>query len=193
MRVQERLSELELLNDRRAAEVRQAQERFALAMDQVSGMQTRLLDSEERRRELETAIDVIQLSLRDMRQDRDAARQNWRRCRPSFRPKPAPCRPPPRGSGSWRDARLPDRSAANDRHERDESRQLMAEAMNEVEALNFQSALASERQERVFRQIEDAVAMSMEPLDEMFRAAGLADRPDHRPGARHLFRVRAGR
>jgi chromosome segregation ATPase len=74
MRVQERLSELEQLNDRRAAEVRQAQERFALAMDQVSGMQTRLLDSEERRRELETAIDVIQLSLRDMRQERDAAR-----------------------------------------------------------------------------------------------------------------------
>jgi hypothetical protein len=37
-------------------------------------MQTRLLDSEERRRELETAIDVIQLSLRDMRQERDAAR-----------------------------------------------------------------------------------------------------------------------
>jgi hypothetical protein len=69
MRVQERLSELELVNDRRAAEVRQAQERFALAMDQVSGMQTRLLDSEERRRELETAIDVIQLSLRDMRQE----------------------------------------------------------------------------------------------------------------------------
>jgi hypothetical protein len=42
-----------LLNDRRAADVRQAQERFALAMDQVSQMQTRLLDSEERRRELE--------------------------------------------------------------------------------------------------------------------------------------------
>jgi murein DD-endopeptidase MepM/ murein hydrolase activator NlpD len=50
----------------------------------------------------------------------------------------------------------------------------MAAAMSEVEALNFSSALASERQERVFRQIEDAVAMSMEPLDEMFRAAGLA-------------------
>jgi biopolymer transport protein ExbB/TolQ len=64
MRVQDRLRELELLNDRRAAAVRQAQERFALAMDQVSQMQTRLLDSEERRRELETAIDVIQLSLR---------------------------------------------------------------------------------------------------------------------------------
>jgi murein DD-endopeptidase MepM/ murein hydrolase activator NlpD len=137
-------------------------------------MQTRLLDSEERRRELETAIDVIQLSLRDMRQERDAARIELARCRPSFRPRPAPCRPPPRGSGSWPDARLPDRGARGDRHERDESRQLMAAAMSEVEALNFESALASERQERVFRQIEDAVAMSMEPLDEMFRAAGLA-------------------
>jgi chromosome segregation ATPase len=71
MRVQDRLRELERTEDRRAADVRQAQERFALAMDQVSQMQTRLLDSEERRRELETAIDVIQLSLRDMRHDRD--------------------------------------------------------------------------------------------------------------------------
>jgi murein DD-endopeptidase MepM/ murein hydrolase activator NlpD len=57
---------------------------------------------------------------------------------------------------------------------RDESNARMAEARAEVEALNFAAALASERQERVFRQIEDAVAMSMEPLDEMFRAAGLA-------------------
>ena len=71
--MQERLSELELLNDSRAAEVRRAQQRFALAMDQVSEMQTRLLDSEERRRELETAVDVVQLNLRDTRRERDTA------------------------------------------------------------------------------------------------------------------------
>jgi murein DD-endopeptidase MepM/ murein hydrolase activator NlpD len=175
MRVQERLNELELLNDRRAAEVRRAQERFALAMDQVSGMQTRLLDSEERRRELETAIDVIQLSLRDMRQERDAARVELAGLQSELQAE----------TGTVQTAAARERELAQTlafltealeetAHERDESRQLMADAMSEVESLNFASALASERQERVFRQIEDAVAMSMEPLDEMFRAAGLA-------------------
>jgi chromosome segregation ATPase len=175
LRVQERLSELELLNDRRAAEVRQAQERFALAMDQVSGMQTRLLDSEERRRELETAIDVIQLSLRDMRQERDAARIELAALQTELQAE----------TGTVQTAAARERELGQTlayltealeatAHERDESRELMAAAMSEVEALNFSAALASERQERVFRQIEDAVAMSMEPLDEMFRAAGLA-------------------
>ena len=37
---------------------------FASAMDQVAAMQVRLLESEERRREMETAVDVIQSTLR---------------------------------------------------------------------------------------------------------------------------------
>jgi murein DD-endopeptidase MepM/ murein hydrolase activator NlpD len=173
-RVQERLSELERLNDRRAAEVRQAQERFALAMDQVSGMQTRLLDSEERRRELETAIDVIQLSLRDTRQERDTVRLELAALQSELQAE----------TGTVQTAAVRERELARTlafltealeatAHERDESREMMAAALTEVETLNFASALAAERQERVFRQIEDAVAMSMEPLDEMFRAAGL--------------------
>ncbi len=174
MRVQERLSELERLNDRRAASVREAQERFALAMDQVSVMQTRLLDSEERRRELETAIDVIQLSLRDTRQERDAARLELASLQQELQAE----------TGTVQTAAARERELArtlafltealeDTAHERDESLELMAEAQTEVDALNFAAALSSERQERVFRQIEDAVAMSMEPLDEMFRAAGL--------------------
>jgi murein DD-endopeptidase MepM/ murein hydrolase activator NlpD len=174
MRVQDRLRELERTADRRAAHVRQAQERFALAMDQVSQMQTRLLDSEERRRELETAIDVIQLSLRDMRHDRDMVSAELATLQSELQAE----------TGTVQTAAARERELARTlgyltealeatASQRDESRQLMAEARTEVEALNFESALASERQERVFRQIEDAVAMSMEPLDEMFRAAGL--------------------
>ncbi len=175
LRVQERLSELEAARDARAAEARQAQQRFALAMDQVSEMQTRLLDSEERRRELETAIDVIQLSLRDTRQELDSARTEVAALQSDLQAE----------TGTVQTAATRERELARTlayltealeetAHQRDESRALMAEARSEVEALNFAAALASERQERVFRQIEDAVAMSMEPLDEMFRAAGLA-------------------
>ncbi|MDG4649175.1 DUF5930 domain-containing protein [Roseibacterium sp. SDUM158017] len=174
-RVQERLSELEEARDARAADARTAQERFALAMDQVSLMQTRLLESEERRRELETAIDVIQLSLRDTRQDREAARTELAALQSELRAE----------TGTVQTAAARERELAQTlaylnealeetAHQRDESHTEVAEARAEVEELHFAAALAAERQERVFRQIEDAVAMSMEPLDEMFRAAGLA-------------------
>ncbi|MCU4651753.1 DUF5930 domain-containing protein [Roseibacterium sp. SDUM158016] len=175
LRVQDRLSELELALNLRAAESRQAQERFALAMDQVSEMQTRLLDSEERRRELETAIDVIQLGLRDTRQARDAARTELAALQAELQAE----------TGTVQTAAARERELArtlafltealeDTAEERDLSLTQMAEARSEVENLQFAAALSSERQERVFRQIEDAVSMSMEPLDEMFRAAGLA-------------------
>jgi murein DD-endopeptidase MepM/ murein hydrolase activator NlpD len=174
LRVQERLSELEAARDARAAEARQAQERFALAMDQVSEMQTRLLDSEERRRELETAIDVVQLNLRDAREDLQAARAEVAALQSELQAE----------TGTVQTAAARERELSRTlayltealeqtSHQRDESIALMAEAKDEVEALNYAAALAEERQERVFRQIEDAVTMSMEPLDEMFRAAGL--------------------
>jgi hypothetical protein len=102
LRAQERLTELELLNDSRAAEVRRAQQRFALAMDQVSEMQTRLLDSEERRRELETAVDVVQLRLRDIRRERDTALMELASLQAELQAETGTCRPQPRASGNWR-------------------------------------------------------------------------------------------
>ena len=61
---QARLNALSEEVELRTAEAVQAQERFSGAMDQVAAMQVRLLGSEERRRELETAVDVIQATLR---------------------------------------------------------------------------------------------------------------------------------
>jgi ABC-type transporter Mla subunit MlaD len=130
--------------------------------------------AEERRRELANAIDDMQLNLRSAQRDRDSARAELATLQAELQAE----------TGTVQTAASRERELARTlgfltealqttASERDESRQLMAEALNEVEALNFQSALASERHERVFRQIEDAVAVSMEPLDEMFRAAGL--------------------
>jgi murein DD-endopeptidase MepM/ murein hydrolase activator NlpD len=174
-RIQERLTELELARDGHAADARAAQDRFALAMDQVSEMQTRLLDSEERRRELERAIEGAQLSLRDMREARDAARMELAALKSELQAETGSTQ-----TAAAREAELARTLAFLSEQleatatERDESRAEMAAALLTVEELNFAAALATERQERVFRQIEDAVAMSMEPLDEMFRAAGLA-------------------
>ncbi|MFW5655920.1 MAG: DUF5930 domain-containing protein [Roseicyclus sp.] len=173
-RIQERLSELERARDAHAVDARTAQDRFALAMDQVSEMQTRLLDSEERRRELERAIEGAQLSLRDMREARDAARMELATLQSELQAETGSTQ-----TAAAREAELARTLAfLNDQieataGERDRSVAEMAAALLEVEELTFAAALAAERQERVFRQIEEAVAMSMEPLDEMFRSAGL--------------------
>ena len=60
--------------DKRAEEALAAQERFALALEQVSKMQSALLASEERRKELETGIGVIQSTLRRTMTERDDVR-----------------------------------------------------------------------------------------------------------------------
>merc|ERR1711971_1198205 len=54
-------------------EAESAHERFAVALSEVSKMQSQLLASEERRRELETGIKVIQKTLRTTIDERDAA------------------------------------------------------------------------------------------------------------------------
>lgn len=178
---QEQLSYLARLNalsderDARAMEARQAQERFALAMDQVADMQVRLLESEERRRELETAVNVIQGTLRTAIEDRDAARAEVALLNSEIT---ADSGTALTAAARERDLiatveiltdALTDTAGQRDTHADD-----VILAASEIDRLNFEAALTAERQERVFRQIEDAVAMSMEPLNEMFSSAGMS-------------------
>jgi len=69
-----RLNALSRERDERAAEAAAAHDRFYVALEQVSSMQSALLASEDRRTELETGIEVIQTTLRRTMKDRDSAR-----------------------------------------------------------------------------------------------------------------------
>src|SRR5690606_29930355 len=69
-----RLNDLSTERDKRSIEARESQERFNSALEQISVMQSELLASETRRREMETGLDVIQGTLRRTMQERDAAR-----------------------------------------------------------------------------------------------------------------------
>lgn len=71
---QARLNHLAGQRDARAEEALAAQNRFNAALQQISVMQSELLSSETRRRELETGIEVIQATLRGTMKDREAAR-----------------------------------------------------------------------------------------------------------------------
>ena len=157
--------------DRRAEEAAAAQARFSSALAQISVMQTELLNSEDRRRELETGIEVIQSTLRrtmNQRQDLsqriavlEAAVQNGTSVAGAT------------GGVSNEALDLLASALADTAAERDQIEADAQSAIDRAAELELDLRLMEERNDEIFRQLEEAMLVSVEPLDNMFRAAGL--------------------
>ncbi|MBS9718626.1 DUF5930 domain-containing protein [Pseudohalocynthiibacter aestuariivivens] len=169
-----RLNALSSERDSRAEEALAAQERFNLALSQISQMQSSLLASEDQRKELETGIEVIQRTLRRTMNERDDALVKADTLSAELEGTT--------GSVRTDSGRIQDIESTVDfltsaleltAGERDEIADTASEAQASVEELLLQARLAQERNDRIFQQLEDAVSISLAPLDEMFRAAGL--------------------
>ncbi len=165
---EERLNALSQDRDLRAQEASGAQERFNTALKQVATMQSRLLQSEDRRRELETGIDVIQNTLRRTIAERDAARlelagmtQTTGRT-DSGRIKDA------ESTVSYLAAALGQTATQRDGMQKslDQSDAKIAKAVDDKKALEA-------RNDVIFSHLEQALKVTVEPLDQMFRSAGL--------------------
>jgi murein DD-endopeptidase MepM/ murein hydrolase activator NlpD len=170
----DRLNTLSAERDAHRTTAEQAQDRFSMAMEQVADMQVRLFEAEQRNRELETAVDVIQATLRTTIQERDAARTEVADLTFELNPNQDIETSATRERDLLRTLTVLAQGLQDTTEERDDGAVLVAEATDRIDLLTFESQLLQERQERVFSQIEDAVAMSMEPLDDMFRSAGLS-------------------
>lgn len=163
-----RIERLARERDARAEEAAAAQERFAVALEQVSAMQSALLDSEQRRRELETGIGVIQTTLRRTMSERDTALA-------SVQPGAAETAAAPGLRANDVTASLDFLSAALERTaaERDAMEGSAEAAKAEAADIAYEMRLLEERHDEIFAQLEEAVTVSMEPLDNMFSSAGL--------------------
>lgn len=169
-----RLDALSVERDQRAAEAVAAQERFALALRQVSAMQSALLASEERRKELETGIGVIQATLRRTMTERDTAIARVSELAAAATEGPAPAAS---GATTSQDAAetLGFLTAALGRTaaERDAIAELADAAKREADEIAYEKRLLEERHDEIFASLEEAVTISMAPLDKMFSSAGL--------------------
>ncbi len=171
---EERLNTLSAERDERRLELAAAHDRFTKALAEVSAMQARLLQSEERRNEAETGLEVTQAKLRDALRERDQARENRDVIAAQLAAEtetidPAVARARDIGPAvDFLSAQL----AATAR-ERDELAANAKAAEDQAEELIFEAQLAEERNERIFTQLEEAVSISLTPLDEMFKAADL--------------------
>ncbi|MGZ3215886.1 DUF5930 domain-containing protein [Paracoccus sp. T5] len=160
---EERLNQLQAERDARAAEALAAQNRFAVALDQVSQMQTQLLSSEERRREMEAGMASVQASLRDAVADRDATLASTDAA----------------GDAADRSGEFSValdilsgelRSAAD---QRAEAVQEAEEARLTAQELQVERDQILARNDEILTQLEDAVTVSVAPLDDVFRSVGM--------------------
>ena len=166
---QSRLNALAAERDTRAEEALAAQERFNAVLAQISVMQTELLSSETRRRELETGIEVIQTTLRDTMKAREAARTALAALKFELTDNPQAL-----GDGSGgAPVDFLAIALAETAAERDRILENAQNALTRAQDLELEIALMREQNDQIFRQLEEAMTVSVEPLDKMFRAAGL--------------------
>lgn len=179
---QARLSDLSAQRNGRAEEAVAAQERFNAALKQISVMQSELLQSETRRRELETGIEVIQSTLRDTMKDREAARTQVAELEGAAAGEGKATRA---ANGSSAPISLLAEALERTAAERDQVVIDAQDALIQADELNQKLALMREQNDAIFRQLEEAMTVSVAPLDKMFRSAGM-------PTDRMLATVRRG-
>ncbi|APZ51354.1 metalloendopeptidase-like membrane protein [Salipiger abyssi] len=167
---QRRLNELSAERDARASEALAAQERFNTALAQVSSMQSKLLDSETQRRELETGIDVIQTTLRTTMEEREAIGERLASLQTQIEGGAVQSA----GNGeSDSTLDLLAEALARTAEERDQVVADAQDALVRADEMATELRLMEEKNDRIFRQLEEAMTVSVKPLDKMFSAAGM--------------------
>lgn len=169
---EERLTQSALDKDQYRQEATEAETRFNLALAQVSSMQESLLTSERRRQELESEIATIQAALQRSNKARDELRKEAETLALS---RQEPGNAPETGRAHDSTAAIAYLTDSLDRtaRERDESAADAAAARAELQVLEDEMRLAELRNDAIFAQLEDAISVSVEPLDKIFKATGL--------------------
>ncbi|RVT85167.1 M23 family peptidase [Rhodobacteraceae bacterium CCMM004] len=169
---EERLNALSAERDMALAQARAAHDRFDAALAQVSDMQARLLESEMAREELERGVETTQATLRRTLAERDLARTAEQVAQARLAGDTAPengvSQEELATTFDFLVAAL-DATAA----QRDAMAEDAAAAEHLAEEVMLEARLVAERNDRIFSQLEDAMAISVSPLDKMFRRAGL--------------------
>ena len=170
---EERLNALANERDTRAQEALTAQERFNTALAQVSEMQSELLTSEDQRRELDRAMEVMQATLRRVMGQRELLQRDLDQLAAQLDHDTGK---PVDDSSSESVASTMDYvtdTLEDVAVERDHARRRAFQAHEEMANLELEIQFLEEKGDRIFRQLEEAMSISVKPLDKMFRNAGL--------------------
>lgn len=140
-------------------------------------MQSLLLASEDRRKEIETGLDVVQLTLRRTIKERDEARAEVARLKGDLIAKGGEGSPEAeRAAGTAEALAMVATALGATATERDTLAQTAQSVRQDYQELAEEKRKMEKRNDEIFTKLEEAVTVSMEPLNKMFRNVGL--RPD---------------
>ena len=170
---EDRLNALSSERDLRATEAAAAQERFSAALGQVSVMQAALLESEAQRRELETGLEVVHSTLSNAIRERETLAAELDALRASLEAGDAGAVAGPASEEMAGTVDMLADALAQTAAERDRIAADAEFAIDRASELELEIRLMADRNDEIFRQLEEAMLVSVEPLDNMFQAAGL--------------------
>lgn len=171
---EERLNALASERDIREQESISSQNRFNTALNQISVMQSTLLGSEDTRRELERGINVIHGTLRRAMNEREELRTELRSLQKKINPEVGVLPEAVNISEISQTMEYMNQTLEEISRQRDNAVQTAILAKESVENLKLEMQFFEEKSDQIFRQLEDALTISVKPLDKMFRTAGLS-------------------
>lgn len=171
---EERLNALASERDIREQESIDSQNRFNTALDQISVMQSTLLGSEDTRRELERGINVIHGTLRRAMNEREELRTELRSLQKKINPEAGVLPEAVNIAEISETMEYMNQTLEEISIQRDDAVQTANLAKESMENLELEMQFFEEKSDQIFRQLEDALTISVEPLDKMFRTAGLS-------------------
>lgn len=170
--VEQRLAELATQRDQAIEEAQQSHTRYGEAMDRVATMQGLILSAEQRNAELERGLAALQTTMRSVMEERDAARTRLAELEAGDA-NSALASASQNLADTEQTLDFVMQALGETAEEREGMRALADNSSRELEHLALEHRLLQERNNRIFSQLEDAVQVSMEPLDRLFRAAGV--------------------
>jgi chromosome segregation ATPase len=169
---QARLEELAGERDQRAIEARSAQARFQTAMKQISRQQTALLQSVEQRRELTTALDLMQQRVQDAVNQRDGVTEANDRLLAQIND--VSKKLSSQGTTDLTETLETVSGALSEAvAARDAATAERTALTQELADLQLRVRVNTQRQDEMVDQLEQAVAMSFGPLEKLIKTAKL--------------------
>ena len=169
-----RINKLSAERDNRALEAQTAQEQFYVALNQISEQQTDLLEAEEHRRELATGLQILQTKLQDAVKARDVAERNSDKLLADLQNA--------NGNkashiGNAEELNKTLALISSELNASVDQREFLAndagQAKKQVEELVFNAELTQLQNEQIFNKLEQAVEVSLSPLERALKKSGI--------------------
>lgn len=170
---QSRLKTISNERDLRSDETKTAHRKFDLALREVAGKQSQLLELEVRRRELAISMATVQEKLQKSLKARQTAEAEIRRLSEAGDPSNTTYDIYQDNNVGSQTIDFLNTALKETAAERDLMTIQADLARQQVEEIALEMRLMEERNGQIFRQIEEAMIVSVQPLEKMFRSAGM--------------------